>query len=84
MYIHDDSEKCKYDSKCARNLCMYKHSCDQAETILEKFDCDACGFVTTDKKEFELHLDEVKRTCPVCKKDYDCVDYMKEHLDAVH
>ena len=41
--------------------------------------CDACGFVTTDKKEFELHLDEVKRTCPVCKKDYDCVDYMKEH-----
>ena len=31
IYIHDDSEICKYDSKCARNLCMYKHSHDQAD-----------------------------------------------------
>ena len=52
--------------------------------LSEEFDCDACSFVTADKKEFELHMDEVKRICPVCKKDYDCVDYMKEHLDAVH
>ena len=97
IFIHEDSEMCKYDSKCARYLCMYKHSYDQADIIecdtnvtflnpylSEEFDCDACGFVTTDKKEFELHIDEVKRICPVCEKDYDCVDYMKEHLDAAH
>ena len=97
MYIHDDSEICKYDSKCARNLCMYKHSFDQADItecdinvtfqnpyLSEKFECDSCGLVTTDKKEFELHLDDVKNWCSVCKEDFNCVDYMKEHLDADH
>ena len=81
MYIHEDSEMCKFDNKCARHLCLYKNSYDQAEIIeydtnltfqnpylLEKFECDACGFDTTDRKEFELHIDEVKRICPVCKK----------------
>ena len=63
---------------------MYKHSCDQAEIISENFDCDACGFVTTDKKDFELHLDEVKNWCSVCEGDFNCVDYMKEHQDANH
>ena len=76
---------------------MYKHSHDQADIsecdtnvtfqnpyLSEDFNCDVCGFFTTDKKEFELHIDEVKRICPVCEKDYDCVDYMKEHLDADH
>ena len=76
--IHDDSEICKYESKCARNLCMYKHNFDQAECdinvtfqnpyLSEKFKCDSCGFVTTDKKEFELHFDEVKNKCSVCKE----------------
>ena len=35
--IHDDSEMCKFDSKCARILFMYKHSFDQADII----ECDA-------------------------------------------
>ena len=76
---------------------MYKHSFDQADItecdinvtfqnpyLSEKFECDSCGFVTTDKKEFELHLDDVKNWCSVCKEDFNCVDYMKEHLDADH
>ena len=25
IFIHEDSEMCKYGSKCERNLCMYKH-----------------------------------------------------------
>ena len=98
IFIHDDSDMCRYGSNCERNLCMYKHSYEEDDIIgdndtnvtfqnpyiSDKFECDFCDFNTTDKKEFELHLDEIKRICPICKKDYDCVDWMKEHLEADH
>ena len=53
--------------------------------LLKTFECDFCGdFITTTKKELEEHLDEEKRFCMYCKMDYDCVYYLKEHIESDH
>ena len=53
--------------------------------LKETFECDFCGdFITTTKKDLEEHLDEEKRFCMYCKMDYDCVYYLKEHIENDH
>ena len=101
IFIHEDSEICKYGIKCERIFCMFKHDNENIDNIAihysdanatfenpylkEPFECDFCGdFITTIKKEFEEHLDEEKRFCMYCKKDYDCVYYLKEHIESDH
>ena len=101
IFIHEDSEICKYGIKCERIFCMFKHDNKNTDNIaihdsdanatfenpylIEPFECDFCGdFITTIKKEFEEHLDEEKRFCMYCKKDYDCVYYLKEHIESDH
>ena len=33
IFIHEDSEMCKYGSKCEINFCMHKHSNEKTDII---------------------------------------------------
>ena len=81
IFIHEDSEICKYGTRCERNMCMYKH---EKEDDNENYECEYCDFVTTTKANLDLHLDEEKRYCKICEEDYDSVDYLKEHIECDH
>ena len=68
VFVHEDSEVCKYDTVCERRNCMYKHgiddSGDESDNIIEDEDKDDAGSIHDIGEEIlaedEIVIDDAK------------------------
>ena len=75
MYIHEDSEICRFGSNCARSLCMYKHE----ESVEEECDNDEDSSDDDDDiaDNESINVEEIK---PALEKFKQAVETFEELL----
>ena len=65
MFLHADSENCKFKEKCTKKLCQYKHL-EEIETnteneesendeVNECFKCEKCDYKFRNKDDLKTH-----------------------------
>ena len=55
MFKHEDAPKCKYNDKCNRMLCQFKHSKSKST---EANKCKKCEFVARSDEALHIHVNE--------------------------
>ena len=69
IYLHEESEECKFGKSCERLMCMFRH--DEVEESDDEDESDDDEEVDNDMEEDEESIKELK---PVLKKIQEAVD----------
>ena len=95
IYIHEDSENCKFGSNCAQNLCMFQHEdCNNVESSDDDVDVnDGINFEdikpALDKfkqavDNFEQLLGKHSLKCKQCEFEAKDLNGLNMHMKAKH
>ena len=67
MFVHEVSDMCKFDQKCTKNLCYYRHTSLEVEPVDENGDAD------NESGENEVEA------CDFCGEMFDEIEDLIDH-----
>jgi len=77
MFLHSDSPECKFNKKCKKKLCQFKHSENDTKDEYE----------TNEKKSATLSCKQPEKSvynCKKCSKELTSNDDLEKHMEDLH
>ena len=81
MFKHEEAQPCKYQVKCLKKLCQFKHS--QA-TAMEIQNCEQCDYIGNSKENLETHISESHTTEESVEDEENFNLYVEHNFSEVY